>query len=363
MLYGIYAIFPPPAISGHVGGKNPISTTKLKRGDARLMTRKEILGFEGGGKARTWKLPKAMLEPICQELKKLSKQIWVQRPRLEKLTGKIVNVTRIAPAAKALLTPFFKALHTNPSAHKITKQQFDLFSAMQDMTYLLQDLEAQPMHVSELVEFAPSAAGLDDAAKPGMGGVWFSPDSPPTVWGVEFPADVQELFDQGVLTINDLELAAIVIQMMVVETLTPLKRTHVKIFSDSSSAVIWAKKLIVHSDLITAARLVRVLAMRQRTNEMAMPRVEHWPGSMNILADDLTRSFQTFNSGPFHGQPSVNDLDFLTLFAATYPPPHTEQTLADATTQPGSTLPGDLAAVWDAVENSTVDVAGRARHW
>jgi hypothetical protein len=176
-LYDIHAIFPPPAISGHVGGKNPISTPKLERGDARLMTEKAILGFDGDGRARTWKLPAKKLEPICQELKKLSKQVRVQRPRLEKLTGKlVVNVTRIAPAAKALLTPFFKALHANASANKITKQKFDLFSAMQDMTYLLQDLEARPTHVSELVEFGPTAAGLDDAAKPGMGGVWFSPD-------------------------------------------------------------------------------------------------------------------------------------------------------------------------------------------
>jgi hypothetical protein len=107
-LYGIHAIFPPPAISGHVGGKHQISTTKLERGDARLMTQKEILGFDGYDHARTWKLPKAKLEPICQELKKLSKQIWVQPPRLEKLTGKLVNVTRIAPAARHSSSPAFQ---------------------------------------------------------------------------------------------------------------------------------------------------------------------------------------------------------------------------------------------------------------
>jgi hypothetical protein len=290
-LYGIHTIFPPPAISGHSGGKNPISDTKLERGDARLMTEKDILGFDGDGKARTWKLPKAKLGPICQELKKLGKQVRVQRPRLEKLTGKLVNVTRIAPAAKALLTPFFKALHTNPSAHKITKQPFDLFSAMQD-------LEARLTHVSELVKFTPSAAGLDDAAKPGMGGVWIGPGFQPTVWRVEFPPDVQALFAEGALTINNLEMAAIVVQMMVLEALMPLRRTHVKIFSDNALAAVWARKLIVHSNSVTAARLVMVLAMRQRTNESAMPLVEHWPGSMNVLADDTTRSFKTFNSGP-----------------------------------------------------------------
>jgi hypothetical protein len=37
-LYGIHSIFPPPIITGHTGGKYPISLKKLENFDAKLMT-------------------------------------------------------------------------------------------------------------------------------------------------------------------------------------------------------------------------------------------------------------------------------------------------------------------------------------
>jgi hypothetical protein len=169
-LYGIHSVFPPPVVTGHKDGKDPISVKKLERGDAKLMPRKEILGFDGDGHARTWKLPAAKRDPICAELRKLERQPRIKRQRLEKLTGKLVNATRIAPSARGLMTPFFKALHHHPGADKIRKQQFDLYGAMRDMRQMLDDLERRPTHVLELVTFTPSAVGMDDAAKAGMGG-------------------------------------------------------------------------------------------------------------------------------------------------------------------------------------------------
>jgi hypothetical protein len=35
-LHAIHSIFPPPEVSGHIGGKDPISTKKLEKGDARF---------------------------------------------------------------------------------------------------------------------------------------------------------------------------------------------------------------------------------------------------------------------------------------------------------------------------------------
>jgi hypothetical protein len=71
---------------------------KLQRGDAKLTARKEVLGFEGNGQARTW---------ICAKLRQLEQQLRIQRHRLEKITGKLINATRIAPSARGLVTPFF----------------------------------------------------------------------------------------------------------------------------------------------------------------------------------------------------------------------------------------------------------------
>eukprot|EP00978_Attheya_sp_CCMP212_P047615 scaffold422453_cov102-Attheya_sp.AAC.1 len=42
-LHAIHAIFPPPAVSGHLGGKDPISVKKLEKGDAQWDPVKELL--------------------------------------------------------------------------------------------------------------------------------------------------------------------------------------------------------------------------------------------------------------------------------------------------------------------------------
>ena len=320
-LYGIHSIFPPPIITGHTGGKDPISLKKLERGDAKLMPRKEILGFEGNGRAMTWKLPTSKRDPICAELRRLERQPRIQRHRLEKLTGKLINATRIAPSARGLMTPFFKALHHRPGADKIRKKEFDLYGAMRDMRELLDDLERRPTHVRELVTFSPSAVGMDDASKSGMGGFWVSHLFPPTVWRIEFPVDVQNLFVDGVLTINDLELAAVLMQQIALESLMKVRHLHSEIFSDNMSATVWATKLMVHADSVAATRLVRAAAMRARTTESKMPSVRHWPGQCNPIADDTTRSFHTYNSGPHAGQTSITDQSFLDLFSHTYLPP------------------------------------------
>jgi hypothetical protein len=220
------------------------------------------------------------------------------------------------------MTPFFKALHHQTGSTKIRKQQFDLYGAMRDMRDMLDDLERRPTHVRKLVTFTSSAVGMDDASKAGMRGFWVSQHLfPPTVWRVEFPADIQQLFADGVLTINNFEMAAILVQQIALEYLMKLRHLHSEIFLDNMSAVVWATKLMVHADSGAAIRLVRAASMRARTTESKMPSVRHWPGECNPIANDASQSFSTYNSGPLSGQPSVSDQSFLNLFSHTYPPP------------------------------------------
>eukprot|EP00978_Attheya_sp_CCMP212_P031617 scaffold120249_cov26-Attheya_sp.AAC.1 len=42
-LHAIHGVFPPPNVSGHVGGKDPISQKKLDKGDAEWNVSKDIL--------------------------------------------------------------------------------------------------------------------------------------------------------------------------------------------------------------------------------------------------------------------------------------------------------------------------------
>jgi hypothetical protein len=72
-LHGIHSFFPPPAVSGHTGDKDPVSIKKLERGDAQWSADKEILGYMLDGKARTIHLPKDKATRILNELERVLK--------------------------------------------------------------------------------------------------------------------------------------------------------------------------------------------------------------------------------------------------------------------------------------------------
>ena len=70
-LYTIHGLFPPPARSGHLGGKDPISAKKLAAGDARWAHTKELLGFVFNGKDRTVHLTQRKAAGIADDTAKL----------------------------------------------------------------------------------------------------------------------------------------------------------------------------------------------------------------------------------------------------------------------------------------------------
>lgn len=322
-LYGIHAIFPPPSVTGHVGGKDSVSIEKCEKGDPMLAPRNEILGFLAHGVHRTWRLPTENSEPMVREMRRITKKATVQRKQLERIVGKLVNATRIVPAAKALLTPFFMATKHRQTANQIPLQPFDLGATILDMITLLLSLQNRSTHVRELVQYDPLFVGmLDGSTTEGIGGVLFSSHFSPTVWRIVFPPDVTKMAADGRLTINDIELAAIVAQQLVLETLATTHHRSTHQFCDSSTATSWAMRLIAKSASTITGRLLRALAIRHRVTQSPFPVVTHWPGSKNPLADTATRSSTSFTAPtPDNGKPSTCDLDFLALFSSSYPPP------------------------------------------
>jgi hypothetical protein len=63
-LFAIHSVFPPPEVTGHEGGKDPISMKKLEKGDAKMARVKEILGFIVEGVGRTVGLPPTKADAI-----------------------------------------------------------------------------------------------------------------------------------------------------------------------------------------------------------------------------------------------------------------------------------------------------------
>ncbi len=56
-IHGIEAVFPPPAITKHKDGKEPISVSKLKKGDGNFESKKDMIRFRFDGIKRTVHLP------------------------------------------------------------------------------------------------------------------------------------------------------------------------------------------------------------------------------------------------------------------------------------------------------------------
>ena len=100
----------------------------------------------------------------------------------------------------------------------------------------------------------------------------------------------------GTLTNSDLEMAALVVHYVILESLAPLTRKHIGMFSDNSPTVSWATKMASHASTPVAGRLIRALAMRQRTTQSAPAKVEHISGVENVSADVASQSFGTFHT-------------------------------------------------------------------
>jgi len=198
-------------------------------------------------------------------------------------------------------------------------QKSETRAALIDLRHLILTLASRPTHVSELVEYEPELAGTCDASAAGAGGVWVGYDVQPTVWRIEWPEDVVELYRTGKLTNSDLEMAGVLLQYLVAEQLRPMDRCHTAIWSDNSPATSWSTKMADKATTPIAGQLLRALAMRQRTTRSALPTVAHYAGSLNLLADTASRSFSKFHHGKSRGTPSYCDSDFLTSFNSVFP--------------------------------------------
>ena len=133
--------------------------------------------------------------------------------------------------------------------------------------------------------------------------MWFSGTLhlDPIVWKFRFPTSIssQVVSDdnpKGRLTNSDLELAGVLLHYCVLESVVGsenMKHTRAGIFCDNTPAVYWTKRMADRSQSLTSGRLLRGLAMRQRTNRSGPTTVAHEAGETNKMADVASRVFNT----------------------------------------------------------------------
>ena len=200
----------------------------------------------------------------------------------QKLAGKLQHASYGIPGGKGLFRPIQQAVQGNPEFINITTE---LKQILGDWRYFIKYMARNPTSVFQLVSEYPDYIGYVDACKLGTGGIWTSGLKPlhPTFWQVEWPGDIQDHLirdenPKGDITINDLELSGQVLHWMVLEHLqVPLRHTHIVIFCDNTSAVVWAHKLRTSESKISG-RLLRFLGLRIHAAEDSHLLPMHIPG-------------------------------------------------------------------------------------
>ena len=306
MLHGIHSVFPPPSITGHNGG-DPISEKKLDNLEGLWDHTKEILGWIIDGANYTIHLPKPKVDKIVRTLKKLSRAKRIAVLDFQKIAGTLLHAALGIPGGRGLFTQLWSALANHKKGWvTVTKNLKAIFS---DFRWLFQQIANNPINVAQIVPSLPEKHGYTDSCKSAAGGIWILPT--PTkrnryvLWTVDFTPAIIQKFISHKITINDLELAGVLLGWLVLEHLLPsLHHAKIGIKCDNSATVAWARKFSARS--LRAGHLLRALALRQQICKSSPLLVVHTPGAQNDMADIASR----FSSTPKLNKSSPNLLTY-----------------------------------------------------
>ena len=328
-IHGIHSVFPETATTKHANGKEPISESKLKKGDGNFETTKEVIGFKFDGIKRTVCLPAAKAKRFIKDTHTMLRRKRIPLKQLQTVVGKLRHAAVILPAARGFFTPLNNIMKTSERSIMLN---IDAKSALLDTCTLIHQLSKRPTHVNELLPDPPSHVAYHDAAAEGAGGVWFSlsEEMQPVVWRIKFPQDIaSEVQSQtnltGALTNSDLELAAEIFAIgIIIETAPTIKHKTIGTLCDNSPTVSWIERMASKSIFPTAGRLLRGLAYMLHSRQTGGVITVHVKGEENVMADLASRpskAMATFAPTYTH----LSDTDFLSSFNIKFPLPRNQE--------------------------------------
>lgn len=309
LFHTIHQVFRPLEPTDPDARVDPISLKKLLKGDAAWSTTKTILGWALDTQAGTIHLPQRRrdrLQEILHSIGPTQRRISVKK--WHTVLGELRSMELAIPGLKGLFSTMQEALRHQTLARVALGQPQHAF--LDDIRYLASDLDQRPTHVQELVASSPSILGACDAAKPGMGGVLFSPHSSPILWRAPFHQDIQgsvisSNHPAGTITNSDLELAGTIAQHDIAAQHLPVHHRTIGTATDNTPTLSWQRKGST-TTLGPAAYLLRCQALHQRFYHYKKL-LGHIPGVLNRMADDASRRWD------------LSDLDLLTHFTLRYP--------------------------------------------
>ena len=198
------------------------------------------------------------------------------------------------PGGRSLFTPIDMAIKKGDAFVQLTPW---LIQTLVDWRFLVLAVAKRPTSIFQLISRPPHYISYTDACGLGAGGVWCSGTSSlhPFLWQVEWPADIKSNLvtsknPLGSITINDLELAGIVMGWLVLEVIQKdLAFTHIGMFADNTSSVSWAKKGNTTTS-ISAARFLHFLPLWQQARQASSLIPLYICGEDNKMADISSRA-------------------------------------------------------------------------
>ena len=206
----------PEDASGNI--REPASVKKMSRGDGSWNSRKVILGWTIDFVRQTLELPahrKHTLATIFTELAGVKR---IARKRWQRILGQLRFVSQAIPGSAGLFGALQLALQKATSGR--VRINTSLRYHLTTFASLAASLCHRPTHLAEITPEDPRLAGTTDAAKPGMGGIYYCPKGLPHVWRFPFPLEIQKLLvsadnPTGVINNSDLEHAGQIGQVMI----------------------------------------------------------------------------------------------------------------------------------------------------
>lgn len=287
-----------------------ISLKKFLKGDGSWGTRKLILGWILDTLRQTLEIPAHRKDNLAEIFEHLSSTRRVSYKQWQRILGKLRFVSYAIPGSAGLFSALQHAQNkANGNRVRVTKH---LQNHVLDFARLAADLCHRPTYLAELVPESPKVLGACDAARQGMGGIFFDASGEAYLWRHPFEQDIQaELVSEenphGKITNSDLEQAGVLCQHDVVCLQSDCRYATIETMCDNTPAVSRFRKGAV-SSASAAAYLCRE-ASRHRRQHRYYSIVYHIPGDANVMADDASRNMH------------LTDSEFLALFEQKYPQP------------------------------------------
>ena len=324
-LHAIHAVFPPPDVLKHTGGRDSVSEKKLGKGDARFKPDEVLLGFCPNGRPaskRTFGLPKDKKDRYCDRISQALAQPrnYISFGHFQEIHGKLQHAAIAMPSMRGFMTPLNRVLSHSEQTVGLGKasqlrETFIAFQVMLELGY------AVPSHITELVPpDLPHIHGYVDAAAVGLGGTWLPCTAwvIPTVFRLEFPKDIADEVRKSNSRINnnDVEAAGAFVAELMVEDVYGSDTAGISshLGCDNTPTVGWFSSGASKGTHRQPERMLRWSALRQRFTRRGPQDITHVSGLSNTMADFSSRSYE-------QGFADDADESFLAEFSHRYPLP------------------------------------------